>query len=61
MLPEDMLKELYKELNNYGIGSLTIWEEDFIENLYEKIIINEFNMTEKQEMKIENIYNKAIG
>ena len=61
MNPEEMLKELYEELTDGGGLGLNEWEESFINDVYEKVYENEWDLTPAQEEKVEQIYDKYIG
>lgn len=57
---DEMLKELYEELVAGSI-QVTDWEETFINDVYEKVWEDEWELTEAQEDKVEQIYGKYIG
>lgn len=60
MIAEDMLLELYNEATQ-GSLPLNEWEITFINDVYEVVYENEWEMTISQEEKVEEIYDKYLG
>lgn len=60
MTAEDMLLELYNEVTQGGLPA-SEWEISFINDVYEVVYENEWEMTIAQEDKIEEIYDKHLG